>query len=269
MAKGKSFFHSKTFKVVMSRIYGLGAAVVILGALFKILHLPLANEMLMVGLITEAGIFAISAFEPVKEEVDWTLVYPELAGMDPKKGLKEDKKSLTQELDKMLEEARIEQGTINRLGESLRSLTDNVNGMANVSDAALATNEYAQNVKIASSSVQQLNTSYSKAIEAIEELGKTGDVSAEYFEQVNSVTQKLSSLNSIYEVELQESNNHLHKMNQFYGTLSKAMEGLSDSEEAVNTMRGEFDRLNQNLSTLNNVYGNMLSAMQVGGGVRV
>ncbi|MGZ5244107.1 MAG: type IX secretion system motor protein PorL/GldL, partial [Bacteroidia bacterium] len=132
----------------MSRIYGLGAAVVIVGALFKILHWKGADLMLMIGLLTEAGIFAISAFEPVKEDVDWTLVYPELAGMDPKeKAKKEDKKSLTAELDKMLAEARIEQGMVNRLGDGLRNLTENVNHLGTMSDAAAATNEYAEKVK--------------------------------------------------------------------------------------------------------------------------
>ncbi len=76
----KSFFQTKKWKTIMNFIYGMGAAVVIVGALFKILHWPGANFMLMVGLFTEAGIFAISAFEPVSQDIDWSLVYPELAG---------------------------------------------------------------------------------------------------------------------------------------------------------------------------------------------
>ncbi|RYG21978.1 MAG: gliding motility protein GldL [Chitinophagaceae bacterium] len=262
MAKGKSFFHSRGFKIVMSRIYGLGAAVVIIGALFKILHWKGANEMLMVGLLTEAGIFAISAFEPVKEEVDWTLVYPELAGMDPKeKNKKDDKKSLTSELDKMLAEARIEQGMVNRLGEGLRSLTENVNNLGTMSSAAAATNEYAEKVKAASGNVGQLNQAYTNAIAAIEQMSQGSDVSAEYYAQVSSVTQKLASLNSVYEMELQESNNHIKQLNSFYAGLSKAVENLSDAEGATSQLRNEFNNLNQNLHTLNTVYGNMLSAM--------
>ena len=260
MAKGKSFFHSRGFKVVMSRIYGLGAAVVIVGALFKILHWKGADAMLMVGLLTEAGIFAISAFEPVKEEVDWTLVYPELAGMDPKEK-KNEKKSLTAELDKMLEEARIEQNMVNRLGDGLRSLTENVNSMTAMSDAAVATNEYAERVKQASGSVDQLNKAYTSAIAAIETMGKSSDVSTEYYEQVSSVTQKLASLNSVYEMELQESNNHIRQLNTFYASLARAVENLGDAEGATNQLKSEFSSLNQNLHTLNTVYGNMLSAM--------
>jgi gliding motility-associated protein GldL len=259
MAKGKSFFHSKAFKITMSRIYGLGAAVVIVGALFKILHWEGANQMLMVGLLTEAGIFAISAFEPLKEEYDWSLVYPELAGMDPKK--KEEKKSLTGALDKMLEEARIEQGMVNRLGEGLRSLTENVSQMTNMSNAATATSDYAEKVRQASSSVGQLNDAYSKAIQAIGKMGESSDVTADYYEQVSSVTQKLASLNSVYEMELSETNNHIRQLNTFYQSLSRAVENLSDSESATNQLKDEFGRLNQNLASLNTVYGNMLSAM--------
>jgi gliding motility-associated protein GldL len=259
MAKGKSFFHSKAFKITMSRIYGLGAAVVIVGALFKILHWKGANEMLMVGLLTEAGIFAISAFEPLKEEYDWSLVYPELAGMDPKK--KEEKKSLTGALDKMLEEARIEQGMVNRLGEGLRSLTENVSQMTNMSNAATATSEYAEQVRQASSSVGQLNEAYSKAIQAIGKMGESSDVTTDYYEQVSSVTQKLASLNSVYEMELSETNNHIRQLNTFYQSLSRAVENLSDSESATSQLKDGFGRLNQNLQSLNTVYGNMLSAM--------
>lgn len=263
MAKGKSFFHSKAFKVTMSRIYGLGAAVVIVGALFKILHWKGANEMLMVGLLTEAAIFAISAFEPIKEDVDWTLVYPELAGMDPKKEKEKDKRSMTKELDKMLEEARIEQSMVNKLGEGLRNLGENVQKMTVASDAALATNEYAERVKAAAGSVNQLNSSYAKAIQAIDEMGKTGDISSEYNDKVSEVTQKLAALNSVYEMELQESNNHIRQLNNFYTSLSKAVGNLADTEEATAHLKVEFGKLNQNLSSLNTVYGNMLSAMTI------
>lgn len=261
MARGKGFLQSKKFKMIMSKVYGWGAAVVIIGALFKILHWRFANEMLMVGLFTEAFIFFISAFEPVKEEIDWTLVYPELAGMDAKGNKIEDKKSITKELDKMLEEARIEQSMVNRLGDGLRSLSENVGKMAVASDAAVATNDYTEKVKLAANNITQLNSSYSTAIKAIDELGKTTDVSNEYYEQVNAVTQKMASLNSIYEMELQESNNHMRQLNNFYASLSKAVENLSDSEDAARQLKDQFGKLNQNLNSLNTVYGNMLSAM--------
>ena len=72
--------NGKRFKNFMTKLYGLGAAVVIMGALFKILHLPFADLMLIIGLTTEAVIFAISAFEAPVKEYDWSLVYPEFEG---------------------------------------------------------------------------------------------------------------------------------------------------------------------------------------------
>ena len=72
---------SKGWKNFMAKLYGWGASIVIIGALFKIQHLPGSGFMLTIGLGTEALIFFFSAFEPVHEEIDWTLVYPELAGM--------------------------------------------------------------------------------------------------------------------------------------------------------------------------------------------
>ncbi|MEX0968722.1 MAG: gliding motility protein GldL [Bacteroidia bacterium] len=262
MAKAGNFFNSKAFKIAMARIYGIGAGVVILGAMFKILHLPFAGLMLGVGLTTEALIFFISAFEPVREDPDWTLVYPELAGMDARKEAKDAKgKSLTSELDKMLDEARIEQDTINKLGDGLKSLSENVSRMSNVSDAALATDTYTQRVNEAADSIQKVNSSYSRAIEAINSLGDTGDASKEYNSQVTAVTQKLAQLNQVYEMELQESNKHIQAMGNFYGSLGKTIENLSDSEDTASHLKTEIHKLNKNLSSLNAVYGNMLSAM--------
>lgn len=266
MAKGSGFFQSKVFKVGMARVYGLGAAVVILGALFKIIHTPGGNYMLVAGLVTEAFIFAISAFEPVREEPDWTLVYPELAGMDaPAEGRKisreEEKESVTSELEKMLEEAKIEQETINKLGEGLRNLSQNVEALSSTSNAALATDTYAKRVHEAADNIGRINDSYGRAIDAINQLGDTSDASKEYSHQVQEVTQKLASLNSVYEMELQESNNHIKAMNSFYGSLNQTVENLGDSQDTAVQLREEINKLSRNLSNLNSVYGNMLSAM--------
>ena len=267
MAKQKkSFFQSKGFKVLMSRIYGIGAAVVIIGALFKILHWQFANEFLMAGLFTEAAIFFISAFEPVKAEYDWSRVYPELGEaevvVDPKTGKKAP--SLVKSLDEKLAEAQLEQNTLNRLSSSFKALNENVTKLTQVGDAAAATDDYARSIKQAASSVSQLNESYAHAISAIEQIGSSGDVSREYYDQVQQVTQKLASLNSIYEVELNESSNHINQLNKFLGGLNKAVENVSESEESTAHMRQNFARLNQNLNNLNTVYGNMLSAMSAG-----
>jgi len=221
-----SFLESKLFKSIMAKAYGIGAAVVIIGALFKILHLPGADGMLMVGLLTEAVIFFISAFEPPHQEPDWTLVYPELAGLEPKdKKSTSNKGSLTQQLDKMLEDAKIGPDLINSLGNGFRALNENVIGLKDLSSAG----------------------------------------SKEYAGQVERMTKNLSSLNSVYELEITESNNHLKSINEFVGGLSKAVNTLNETNAQAETFKTEMDKLSKNLTSLNNVYGNMLSAMNVKG----
>ncbi len=259
-----SFLESKGFKSFMAKAYGIGASVVIIGALFKILHWKGADFMLMVGLMTEALIFFISAFEPPHQEPDWTLVYPELAGLEPKEK-KANKGTITQQLDKMMEEAKIGPDLINSLGNGMRTLSENVSNMKDLSNAAVATDAYAKNVQQAADSLTGLNTTYSKAVNAMDGLVNASEGSREYGAQIEKMTKNLSSLNSIYELEISESNNHLKSINEFVGGLSKVVSTLSETSNNAEHFKGEMDRLNKNLSSLNGVYGNMLAAMNVRG----
>jgi len=146
----KSFFQTKKWKTIMNFIYGMGAAVVIVGALFKILHWPGANFMLMVGLFTEAGIFAISAFEPVSQDIDWSLVYPELAGGEStERKSKATSTGVSAQLDVMLSEANVGPDLIQNLGSGLQSLSTNVKDMSSLSAAAVATETYSSSASAA------------------------------------------------------------------------------------------------------------------------
>ncbi len=260
-----SFLESKGFKSFMAKAYGIGAAVVIVGALFKILHWKGADIMLMVGLLTEAAIFFVSAFEPPHQEPDWTLVYPELAGMEPKDKKSANKGTITQQLDKMMEEAKIGPDLISSLGNGMRTLSDNVSSMKDLSTAAVATDTYTKNVQAAADSLTGINTSYTKAVTAMEGLVNASEGSREYGAQIEKMTKNLASLNSIYELEIAESNNHLKGINEFVGGLSKVVSTLNDTNANAEHFKGEMDKLNKNLSSLNSVYGNMLAAMNVRG----
>lgn len=255
---------SKGFKSFMAKAYGIGAAIVIIGALFKILHWPGADLMLMVGLLTEAAIFFISAFEPPHAEPDWTLVYPELAGLEPKeKKSTSNKGSITQQLDKMLEDAKIGPDLISSLGNGMRTLSENVTSMKDLSNAAVATDSYTKNVQQAADSLTGINTSYSKAVVAMEGIVNASEGSREYGAQIEKMTKNLSSLNSIYELEIAESNNHLKSINEFVNGLSKVVNTLNETSNNADQFKGEMDKLNKNISSLNSVYGNMLAAMNV------
>lgn len=260
----QSIFESKSFKNFMAKVYGIGAAVVILGALFKIKHWPGADPMLILGMGTEVIIFVISAFEPPHKEYDWSLVYPEFAGIDsePKKSNKLQG-TVSQQLDKMLEEAKVGPELIGSLGTGLKSLSENVNNLKDLSSAAVATDEYAKNVSVASQSVSGLNSAYGKAMEAMSSMVSASEGSKEYGVQVEKMTKNLASLNSVYELEIAESNNHLKSINEFVGNLSRVVNSLADSQKEADQFKNEIGKLSSNLTALNNVYGNMLAAMNV------
>lgn len=253
------------YKKLMAKVYGIGAAIVIIGALFKILHLKFANELLIVGLTTEALIFFLSAFEKPHEEYDWSLVYPELAGMDAhsKPAKSANNGSVSQQLDQMLEDAKIGPELIESLGTGLRTFGDKVSTISNVTDAATSSNEFASKLKLATKSVDELTSAYSQASTSLSEIAASSTDSKMYHEQVQTLAKNLSSLNAMYELELQDSNNHLKTLNKFYGNVAETMQNFSDSLNDARAFKDEVGKLSKNLASLNAVYGNMLSAMTV------
>lgn len=205
-----SIFESKGFKKVMAYVYGWGASIVIIGALFKIMHWPGANLMLIAGLGTEALIFFVSVFEPIHAEYDWTLVYPELAGIEPtEKKSKNNQGSISQQLDKMLAEAKIGPELIGSLGNGLKSLSDNVKDMSSLSNATLATSEYTTNITKASKAIESIGVASSEISNSmssfasglstmVNNLSSTANDSAEFKENIVKLNKNLGSLNSVY-----------------------------------------------------------------------
>lgn len=260
MAKSGNWFDSKPGKRFMAMTYGLGASVVILGALFKLMHWPGAGGMLIAGLGTEAIIFAITAFLPIHDDPDWTLVYPELAGSgDPKK--KQEQGNEVDRLNKMLQEAKIKQDTINKLGEGMKSLSQSVEGLKVANDATVATQAYTKKVNEAANSLGQLNQSYATAAKSISSLGDSQKVSKEFYETMQNVTSKLSQLNTVYELELKESNEHSKALGDYHKSMSSLINNITATQEGAAKMKDEVGKLSKNLASLNNVYGSMLSAM--------
>lgn len=267
MAK-KGGFKEVLFKKIMPMVYGIGASVVIVGAMFKILHIPGAGFMLGVGLTTEAIIFFLSAFEPAHSEIDWSRVYPELKdeGEDFEEedefGMPATAENATKKLDDMFKEANISDELLERLGEGFSKLSSTVSGLNNLGDAADATNEYAENARSASGKLREMNDSYEKTATAMAELAGASEDAKDYHEQVQMITKNLGALNSVYELELQDANSHLKAMNKFYSNLSSALENIAEAEEDTEKFRNELSKLSTNLSSLNDVYGNILAAMR-------
>lgn len=204
---------SKSTKKLFNMAYGLGASVVIIGALFKILHWefgPLTGGLLLaVGLITEALIFAISAFEPVDDEVDWSLVYPELAGGESKvakKGqaaeVKEAETSLSKKLDDLLKEAGVDANLMESLGSSIKNFEGAAKGIAPTVDAMQSTKKYSEEMVQAAAQMESLNSLYKVQLESASRQASVNEEvvqnASALKDQMASLSTNLSSLNGVY-----------------------------------------------------------------------
>ena len=256
---------TRSFRNFMAKLYGWGASVVILGALFKINHYPYADIMLIVGLGTESIIFFFSAFEPPHVEPDWSLVYPELAGMYHGDGVT---KRPTEELDDMLADAKIGPELIESLGSGLRKMSENASKIADMTDAGVVTNEYVGNLKNASSSAAELNVSYKTTAGALEGLAEsakaldfTSSDSQAYTGELKRISGNLAALNAAYELQLQATNQQVESTAKFQQTYEAFLENLSESSDKTLAYKSELDQLTERVAALNKVYGNMLNAM--------
>lgn len=198
-------------KKTMNFAYGMGAAVVIIGALFKITHFeigPLTGTlMLSIGLVTEAAIFALSAFEPVEEELDWTLVYPELAnGQAKPKAKKEEQVDaqgiLSQKLDAMLKEAKIDSELMSSLGTSIKNFEGAAKAISPTVDSIASTKKYSEELSMAAAQMESLNSLYKVQLESAsrnaEANKEIAENAAKLKEQMASMTANIASLNNVY-----------------------------------------------------------------------
>ncbi|HWD86506.1 MAG TPA: gliding motility protein GldL [Mucilaginibacter sp.] len=252
----------------ITNIVSWGATVVIIGLLFKIQHWPYGTVFITAGLTTEAALFFLLGFQREKEDahIDWTRVYPELAedykGELPQATVRGiGGSSSTAALDKMLDDAKIGPELIGSLGEGLRTFGDKVANISKVSDAGVATSEFTSKLKTASASYDKLNSAFETASASLSEMANSNVDSKAYNEQVSNLAKNLSALNAVYELELQDSSSHLKSMNKFYHNMAQTMQNLSESMEDSEQFKSEVTRLAKNISSLNSIYGNMLSAM--------
>jgi gliding motility-associated protein GldL len=198
---------SKASKKFMNMAYGLGAAIVIIGALFKITHIEFGpingNLMLTIGLVTEALIFGISAFEPVDNELDWSLVYPELAGGESNKKEKENPQGLlSKKLDDLLRDAKIDGELMASLGDSIKNFEGVAKSIAPTVDSIAATKKYGEELSLAAAQMESLNSLYKAQLESISRQSSISQESVENAaklkEQMQSLASNLSSLNGVY-----------------------------------------------------------------------
>ncbi|MFZ2339097.1 MAG: gliding motility protein GldL [Bacteroidales bacterium] len=297
---------SSGYKNFMAKLYGIGASVVIVGALFKIQHWNYAGLMLTAGLFTEAIIFFFSAFEPLHEEVDWTLVYPELAGIKADEptargvsgggyvgaigggigggiggaiggsgggGAGSGSYALSK-FDQMLESADITPDLFQKLGVGMKKFSEATSNINVMGDISAASSKYMNTIHAADSALGKLadsyqttariitdsNSNYGKLAESysmIESGGKS------YQQQLESLNKNLSALNAVYELQRKGVDEHIRESDNLQKGIQTLMKDLSESAGDAKKYRDHMTRLNENLAALNNVYGNMLAAMNV------
>jgi len=282
---------SKGFKNLMSKLYGIGASIVILGALFKINHYPGADYMLLIGMGLESVIFFFSAFEAPPVDPDWSLVYPELAHIyhngdqkvsvpKPNDRTRQIQGGAAQQLDVILEEAKIGPELIQSLGDGLRRFSENTARLSNIASAAVASDNFVTNMQKASSSVEKLAESSRRTAEVLD---KDANATQEYVNNIRNASEKVSDLSNVYSQATISLKNDMNVTNEFASTVklatqsanelaknyNKSADIISQTFEALEmnkidgeTYNGQLKKVSSNLSALNTVYELQLQGIQ-------
>jgi len=233
---------TKSFKNAMAKVYGIGASVVLMGALFKIQHWPGASVMLIVGLSTEAFIFFMSAWEPPHQEWDWSLVYPQLAGIETEEPIEDPAlkdKSVLEKLNNLLENSDLSPELFNKLSDGLKNLINTTEKIADVSNASLATNNFVQSFNLASNKINEFTDSYMQSTSAI--LNSALKLSSLYENKTNEI-------NSYFENLAQKINISGEKFSQVGENFSKIAQNLNKASEEINQKINET--FNKTLNTI-------------------
>ena len=235
-----------------------GAALVIWGALRKITHAADADTWLWIGLTTEAIIFTLYgvlyAVYPAVKDASHDEEQFSVAGAKTRAAFGS--------MDKMLLEADITPDTMKRLGEGFKQLNTTVTGMNGISDTIAATGDFAAKTREVTGHLDKVKDAYIMTASSVGAFNKATEGAQVFHEQIQVLTKNLSSLNTIYELELQESNNHLKALNAFYGKLTETSAAMLNSADDAKKVQDQIGNLATNLGRLNGIYGNMLTAMQ-------
>lgn len=297
----------------MNYVYGWGASAVIIGALFKIMHFPYGGYILSTGMIIEAAIFFLSAFEPQPESYKWSKVFPELsdnmnnvdsAAVRPNMGLN----------GHIMDEEQSK-----KIKEGISKLTKTVEGISDISEAVVATDKYTTSMNSASMAMNDLKERSStvannleNSLENIQEgykvvsnnLIETGNkISDKISVQVNELSQRIETsgkefdklsnlvgdyagfvkqfedkykgtassladnmgaLNTLYEMQLRSTNEYIDKFSHIQKNVNEMADNISLTLDNTRLHKNESEALGKNISSLNTVYGNMLSVLNNG-----
>ena len=233
----------------------IAAAVVIYGALQKLLHSPIADIMLKIGLITESWVLLsygilYMVYPAVDEHLD-VVGHPKEVSISPLKVM-----------EKMLEEADITPANLSKLSNGFQKLGTSVSNIAELSDVVKSTTDFSAKSKEAAAAMGSVAGAVNQATSSLSAFGEASSSTKQFHDQVQVLAKNLTSLNAVYELELQEGNNHLKALNQFYGKLAQASTVMVGTADDAQKTKEQIAALAGNLSKLNSLYGNMITAMQ-------
>jgi gliding motility-associated protein GldL len=244
---------SRKTEIIVNVIVCVGAAIVLVGAWSKLLHLPIADTMLTIGLLTEAFIFLVYAFLPPPAAAP----VPALATTGGNPALKS--------MEKLLEEAEINPTNLQKLSAGFQKLSSTVEKMGEVGDVVKSTGDFSANTKNAAEAMAMVKGAVERTSDTLLKFNEASGSAEAFHGQVQSLTKNLASLNAIYELELQDTNTHLKAMNSFFGNMTAVSQAMQGSVDDAKRAQEQIGQLAKNLTNLNNVYGNMLSAMTLRG----
>ena len=248
-------YKKRSFLTLIDVLVSAGAAVIIFAAWAKLTHQSYADVMLTTGMWTETLIFlvyaAIEWIKPKHHEEDDDIPEVAVAAGNP-----------LLSMDKMMQDAEINPANLKKLGESFNKLQGTVANISDVSDVVKNTSDFGAKTKEATVAIGSMSAAFTASANSMASFNNASESAKGFHEQVQGLTKNLSSLNTIYELELKEANNHLKSLNNFYGKLNEASATMMASVDDATKAKEQIGALANNLGKLNSVYGNMLSAMQ-------
>lgn len=273
----KSNFVHKFYADIMPMVYGFGAAIVIIGAMFKLLNLSGASVMLAAGLTTEALLFILGIFEPKHSEFDWYKVYPQfkegsnanepnlLNSVVSKKSIVADDNesvSLSSKLDDIFNKAKIDRDLIDRLGKGMVKIADYAENMSSFSEVSSVSDKYCKSLSGASVMLEKMTFSHEKISGALSALSSISDSGKGYSEKMNNIIGSLDEVGMAYKRELEGVEKRLTLMNSTYENVKKSSSGLELIGSETLKFKEELESLNKKFESLNSIYGNMLHAFK-------
>lgn len=248
----------RNFLTVIDVFVSAGAAVIIFAAWAKLTHKSYADTMLTVGMWTETGIFLVYAI------IEWVVPKRHDEGLAVSEVVEEKKVSPVKTMEKMMMEADITPFNLKRLSDNFQKFGTTVSQIGEVGDVVKSTSDFSVKTKEATIAMTQMKDAYQNSANTLTSFNGAAESAKGFKEQINLLTKNMSSLNSVYELELTESNNHLKTMNTFYTKMGDASKVMMSTVEDATKTKENMTLLANNLNRLNQVYGNMLSAMQSG-----